>query len=92
MPFQYVYKDPLPRLSDPHDKDKMVLRPSYLDNGISFPDKMRLYIEKALLFTHCGLVTQYGSIDLGHIGSSSGVLPDGTKPLPKPILTRHKWS
>ena len=26
-----------------------------------------------------------------NIGSGNGLLPDGTKPLPEPILTNHKW-
>ena len=27
-----------------------------------------------------------------NIGSGNGLLPDGTKPLPEPILTDHQWS
>ena len=27
-----------------------------------------------------------------NIGSGNGLLPDGTKPLPEPMLTDHKWS
>ena len=27
-----------------------------------------------------------------NIGSSNGLLPDGTKPLPEPMLTYHQWS
>ena len=27
-----------------------------------------------------------------NIGSSNALLPDGTKPLPEPMLTDHKWS
>ena len=26
-----------------------------------------------------------------NIGSGNGLLPDGTKPLPKPMLTYHQW-
>ena len=26
-----------------------------------------------------------------NIGSGNGLLPDGTKPLPEPMLTDHKW-
>ena len=26
-----------------------------------------------------------------HIGSANGLLPDGTKPLPEPMLTHHRW-
>ena len=44
--------------------------------------------------THCCLVTPYGDIDLGQHchGSSNGLLPDGTKPLPETMLTYHWWS
>ena len=42
--------------------------------------------------TYCGLVMPYGDIDLGHIGSGNGLLPDGTKPLPEPMLTVHNLS
>ena len=34
------------------------------------------------------MVTQ----NLGNIGSGYGLLPDGTKPLPKPIIPYHQWS
>ena len=41
--------------------------------------------------TYCGLImlmTPYVNIELGQqIGSSNGLLPDGTKPLPEPMLT-----
>ena len=40
----------------------------------------------------CGLVTPYGDRDLVNIGSGYGLLPDGTKPLPEPMLTDHQWS
>ena len=36
--------------------------------------------------THCSLVTPYGLVN---IGPGNGLLPDVTKPLPKPMLT---WS
>ena len=40
--------------------------------------------------THCGLVTPYGGKDLGRHWFRFGFLPDGTRPLPKPMLTyRH---
>ena len=42
------------------------------------------------VLTYCGLVTLYGDIDLVNIGSSNGLLPDGTKPLPEPMMTRHQ--
>ena len=37
--------------------------------------------------THCGLVMPYSKKD----GSANGFLPDGTKQLPKPMLTCHHW-
>ena len=44
-------------------------------------------------WTHCGLVTLYGIGEkiLVNTGSSNGLLPDGTKPLLKPMLTYHQW-
>ena len=43
----------------------------------------------AILFrpylTRCGLEMQYVNI-----GSGNGLLPDGTKPLPEPVLTYHQ--
>ena len=40
--------------------------------------------------THCGLVMPYGELDLGQQGSGNGLVPDGTKPLPEPMLTYHQ--
>ena len=37
-----------------------------------------------------GLVTSYGPIELGQHCSGNGLLPDGTKPLPEPMLTYHQ--
>ena len=34
-----------------------------------------------------GPVMPYGDIDLGNIGLGNGLLPDGIKPLPEPMLT-----
>ena len=34
------------------------------------------------MLTHCGLMTPYGS--------GNGLLPDGTQPLPEPMLTDHQ--
>ena len=41
--------------------------------------------------THCGLVTPYGDRDLGQHWYRYSLLPDGTKPLPEPILTQYQW-
>ena len=30
-------------------------------------------------------------VELVNIGSDNGLLPDGTKPLPEPIMTNHQW-
>ena len=40
---------------------------------------------------HYGLTTPYGDVVLINIGSGSGLLPDDTKPLNKPILSYQKW-
>ena len=40
---------------------------------------------------HCGLMMPYGDRDLVNIGSGNCLLPDGTKPLLKPMLTCHQW-
>ena len=41
--------------------------------------------------TCCGLVTLYDIIEFGQIGSGDGLLPDGTKLPPEPMLTNHQW-
>ena len=42
--------------------------------------------------TYCGLVMLYGAEIWVNIGSGNGLLPDGTKPLPEPMLTDHQQS
>ena len=41
------------------------------------------------LFTNCDMVNPYGNIGLAVVGSGNGLLPDGIKPLPEPMLTSH---
>ena len=44
--------------------------------------------------THCDLVIQSSDITswiLVNIGLGNGLLPDGTKPFPEPILIYHQW-
>ena len=41
------------------------------------------------VLTHCGLVMPYVDMCLVNIGLGNGLLPDGTKPLPEPMLTYH---
>ena len=41
------------------------------------------------ILTH-GLVTPYGVRVLVKVSSGNGLLPDGTKPLPEPMLTYHQ--
>ena len=41
--------------------------------------------------THCSLVTPYATEIWVNIGSANGLLPDGTKPLPDPMLTYRHW-
>ena len=43
-----------------------------------------------VLLTHCSLLIPYGNIDIC-LGWGNGLLSDGTKPLPKPMLTYHPW-
>ena len=40
--------------------------------------------------TYCDLVMPYAPQIWVKIGLGNGLLPDGTKPLPKPILTNHQ--
>ena len=40
--------------------------------------------------THCGLVMPYDKGIWVNIPSGNGLLPDGTKPLPEPMLTYHQ--
>ena len=68
---------------------------------IVFLKKMHLKISSAKqlpfwsipnVLTHCGLVTPYDDMDLGEwFGTGNNLLPDGTKPLPKRMLTYHQW-
>ena len=44
------------------------------------------------ILTHSSLVMPNGDTNLGNIGSGYGLLPDGTKPLPEPIIPYHQWS
>ena len=41
--------------------------------------------------THCGLVRHMVTLICVSIGSGNGLLPDGTKPLPYPMLTYHEF-
>ena len=44
------------------------------------------------LLTHWGLMTPTDITDLFvNTGSGNGLLPDGTKPLPEPMLTYCQW-
>ena len=43
-----------------------------------------------MILTYCGLMTLYGTEIWVNIGSGNGLLPDGTKPLPEPMLTYHQ--
>ena len=43
------------------------------------------------ILSHCGLMTPYGDIDLGEHSCNAVLLPDGTKPLPEPMLNNHWW-
>ena len=52
--------------------------------------RLQLHLPGTNELTHCGLVTPYGDINLGPHWLSNGLLPDGSKPLPEPILTFHQ--
>ena len=40
-----------------------------------------------LSLNHCsGVVTPYGNIDM-----DNGLVPNGTQPLPEPMMTQHQW-
>ena len=41
--------------------------------------------------TNCGIVTPYSDIDQVNIGSGNGWVPDGTEPLPKPMVTYRQY-
>ena len=41
--------------------------------------------------TNWGLVMPYGDMVWVNIGPGNGLLPDGTNPLPEPMLTCHQW-
>ena len=43
-----------------------------------------------LMLTHCGLMMPYGNKYMDQHDSGNGLLPDGTKPLPQPMLTYHR--
>ena len=43
------------------------------------------------LLTHCHLVMPCGDTDLFSIGSGNGLLPDGNKPLPEPMMISPYW-
>ena len=45
--------------------------------------------ENGVSLTHCGLVVPYGDMNRGKIDWGNGLLPDGIKPLPEPMLTNH---
>ena len=42
------------------------------------------------VLTHCGLVISYDYTDLGQHWPGNGLVPDGIKVLPDPILTYHQ--
>ena len=54
--------------------------------------KSALPVKVMFGFTHYGLFTPYGDRDRVNIGPGNGLLPDGTRPLPEPVLTDHQWS
>ena len=55
-------------------------------NHVTFDDV--IYMQEA--WTHCDPVTPYGDMTWVNKGSDNGLLPDGTKPLPEPMLIYHQ--
>ena len=64
-----------------------------MTNGMDLPDSDwgDFSCRRAVDSSSCGLLMSYVDIDLDHIGSGYGLLPEGTKPLPEPILTHHQY-
>ena len=61
------------------------------DEPLSEPMMVSLLMLGRNELTHCGLVSPYIAFEiLVKSGSSNGLLPDGTKPLPDPLLTYHQ--
>ena len=42
--------------------------------------------------THCGLVIPHAIIIWDNVGSGNGLLPDGTKPSPDPLLAYFQYN
>ena len=53
--------------------------------------KLFSHLSGANELPHCGLVTPFGALIWFNNASGNGLLPDGTKPLPEPMLTNHQW-
>ena len=63
-------------------------RPEGLTYPIILCHVLKTY--KTWILTHCSLMMLYGNVELVNIGSSNGLVPGGTKPLPEPMLTYHQ--
>ena len=59
-----------------------VTRPQWVNS-------LECQIMKRFKLTHCGLMMPYGNMELGQSGSGNGLLPDGTKLSPEPMLAYH---
>ena len=57
---------------------------------IGYPRYMPKISSRTDVLTHRGLVTPCVTQIWVNIGSCNGLLPDGSKPLPKPMLTYHQ--
>ena len=68
-----------------------MLNISILDVSLIFANlRFQLHFPGAFALTHSGLVTPYATKLWAYIGSGNGLLPDGTKPLPEPMLIDHQ--
>ena len=62
---------------------------SYMLNPHPYPSYKQGQESALCYLTHCGLVAPEIWVN---IGSGNGLLPDGNKLLPEPMLTDHQWS
>ena len=65
------------------------------------PEPMLIHVSTEVEVSNIGFITVHGLSECHitpirwqiwvNIGSGNGLLPDGTKPLPEPMLTYHQW-
>ena len=74
-----------------HEKEVQLPAPTQfwdmIENQNAFLCFMKFNMTRFDLLTHCGLGIPCGAIKVGQHYSGNGLLPDGTEPLSKPMLT-----